>query len=100
MNKIYEEIRKIAVEYPEIKKVVLFGSRARNDNNERSDIDIAVYTEKYPFINEAKFWLDIEDIDTLLQFDIVVIDEETDKKLIENVNRDGVVIYGSNSTKI
>ena len=26
-----------------VKKVILFGSRARGDNTERSDIDIAVY---------------------------------------------------------
>lgn len=33
----------ISKKYSDIKKVVLFGSRARGDNEERSDIGLAIY---------------------------------------------------------
>ena len=38
-EKVIEEIRALAEEYG-LKRVVLFGSRARGDYKERSDIDI------------------------------------------------------------
>ena len=41
-----EIVEEISKKYPEIEKVVLFGSRARGDNSSRSDIDLAIY-EKY-----------------------------------------------------
>ena len=38
---VLEEIKRIAEEY-EVKKVILFGSRARGDYQRASDIDLAV----------------------------------------------------------
>ncbi|MGG7058177.1 nucleotidyltransferase family protein [Clostridium nigeriense] len=35
----------IASKYKNIRKILLFGSRARNDNSPKSDIDLAIYTE-------------------------------------------------------
>ena len=40
---IIKAINNICVKTKEVKKISLFGSRARGDNNERSDIDLAVY---------------------------------------------------------
>ncbi len=94
ISDIYMEIKNIAAKYENIQKVVLFGSRARGDNREKSDIDIAVFPREYSFEEEASFWLEIEDIDTLLKFDIVIISEDTERELVENIERDGVLIYG------
>lgn len=90
---IYDDVKNIAAKYEAIEKVVLFGSRARGDNREKSDIDIAVFPREYPFKQEAAFWIEIEDIDTLLKFDIVVVNEDTEKELIENIEVDGVILY-------
>ena len=91
---IYDDVKNIAAKYEAIEKVVLFGSRARGDNREKSDIDIAVFPKEYSFEEEAAFWLEIEDIDTLLKFDIVVVSDDTERELIENIERDGILIYG------
>ena len=44
-KQILKEIGQIATHHPEIQKILLFGSRARGDNSERSDIDLAVYAK-------------------------------------------------------
>ncbi|MBR3731966.1 MAG: nucleotidyltransferase domain-containing protein [Spirochaetales bacterium] len=72
-----------------VRKVILFGSRARGTNRERSDIDIAV--SGGDFIN---FYYDIEEkVWTLLMFDIVNLDKPISDELKYEIEKDGVVIY-------
>ncbi len=72
-----------------INRVILFGSRARGDNRDRSDIDLAVSGG-----NITEFALDAEDyIDTLLMFDIVNLDKYVSPELLAEIERDGVVLY-------
>lgn len=84
-NKIAEVGKKLCAD-----KVVLFGSRARGDNRERSDIDIAVYS--LPAEKRALFRSEIDEIPTLLDFDIVFITADTDKALLKNIEKDGIII--------
>lgn len=90
-SNIVESIKKIAKGYY-IEKIILFGSRARGDNKTTSDIDIAVYPMQQ-FQKEGHFVSDIEDLETLLKIDIVFIDTNTDTRLIENIDKEGVLIY-------
>lgn len=70
-------------------KVILFGSRARGDNRERSDIDLAIQGgDTVTFAASAN-----EDIPTLLMFDVVDLDKPVQPELLEEIRRDGVVIY-------
>ena len=41
IEKVYKQIGQIAEKY-DVKKIVLFGSRARGTNHAKSDIDLAV----------------------------------------------------------
>lgn len=89
--KIINIIRFIAQKY-DIDKIILFGSRARGDNNPKSDIDLAVLVLPN-FVNKGHFLSDLEDLPTLLKLDIVFINEYTDAKLVENIEREGVIVY-------
>ncbi len=72
-----------------ISKVILFGSRARGDNRERSDIDLAVSGG-----NITEFALDAEEeIETLLMFDVVDLDKILSPELLAEIERDGVILY-------
>lgn len=77
-----------------IKKMVLFGSRARGDSHAHSDIDLAVWG-----IKDARAYLDFqeaveEQVLTLLSFDIVDMDSiSVSNALREEIDKDGVVLY-------
>lgn len=95
--KIYNKITNSAKTYCAT-KLVLFGSRARNDNRENSDIDIAVFG--MPCENRGKFWLEIEELETLLDVDIVHVSSGTDKALLINIEKDGIVLMDKFTEKL
>ena len=69
--------------------MVLFGSRARGDYRERSDIDLAVIGGNY-----ERFVADIEDkTNTLLMYDIVNMNISVQKELMESIKKEGVILY-------
>ena len=82
------EIIDLALQCP-LDRVILFGSRSRGDNRERSDIDLAIQGgDTVAFAASAD-----EDIPTLLMFDVVDLDKPVQSELLEEIRKDGVVIY-------
>ena len=89
-RRIVDEIVGICHKYEHIRKVILFGSRAREDNSIKSDIDLAVYCEN----SIADFIEDIEmNTSTLLEFDFSDMKDIHDELFIEQVKKEGVIIY-------
>ena len=87
-NRVEDDIIKIAKK-DGIKKVILFGSRARGTNTERSDIDLAVSGGDI-----LNFYFDIEEETwTLLMFDVINLDKKISDELQAEIERDGVVLY-------
>ncbi|MCI8895383.1 MAG: nucleotidyltransferase domain-containing protein [Lachnospiraceae bacterium] len=74
----------------DVEKLVLFGSRARRDHMEKSDIDLAVYG----CADFDNFYYDIQEkVWTLLEFDIINMEEKVSESLRQEISRDGVVLY-------
>lgn len=90
-DKLIHSIQDIGSKYA-VKRIVVFGSRARGDNKSTSDIDLAVYPLA-GFVNKGHFSSEMDDLATLLKIDVVFINDHTDSNLIENIQREGVVIY-------
>lgn len=85
---IIREIKDLAIECG-VEKVILFGSRARGDNKERSDIDLAIEGGKTAlFAVEAE-----EKIRTLLMFDIVDLGGFVQEELRKSIETEGELIY-------
>lgn len=92
MEELYKQLAALARQHG-ARRLVLFGSRARGDNRYNSDVDLAVYG--MPESNRANFWMDCEDLPTLLKFDIVHIKDGMNTVFIENIKKDGVTLYAA-----
>ena len=87
-GKVLQEIIDLAKKN-HVEKVILFGSRARGDFKERSDIDLAFCGGC-----SSHFVLDVdEEMPTLPEFDIVDLDKPVRKELLESIKNEGVVLY-------
>ena len=87
-DRVLRELSSFAKESSVI-KIILFGSRARGTNTERSDIDIAVYGGDF----DNFYWDVKEKIHSLLMFDIVQADGRISDELKQEIEKDGVTIY-------
>lgn len=72
-----------------IKKLILFGSRARGDFKKKSDIDLAVLGD-----NIGGFASDIDEMtDTLLKYDIIDLSYQLSDELLKNIENEGIILY-------
>ena len=87
-KRVEDDIVRIAKK-SNVKKVILFGSRARGTNSERSDIDLAISGG-----NALDFYYDVEEkAHTLLMFDVVDLDKGISEELQAEIKKDGVILY-------
>lgn len=71
--------------------MVLFGSRARGDHREKSDIDLAIYgcSDFLAFSDQLE-----EELWSLLRLDLIDMNGMfVSKELIDEIERDGVILY-------
>ncbi|MEJ5226975.1 nucleotidyltransferase domain-containing protein [Thermodesulfovibrio sp.] len=95
-----ELIEKIRISYPLIKKIILYGSKARGDFTEESDIDLLFITEK-PLDKKEKY----EIFDLLsgieLKYNVLgsalFINEkeliEKERSLFREIKKDGITLW-------
>ena len=87
-SRVLEEILQLARKY-DVRKVILFGSRAIGDFSRTSDIDLAVEGGDF-----ERFALDVdEETSTLLQYDIVNLDKDMQEELRESIKKEGKLLY-------
>jgi predicted nucleotidyltransferase len=90
---LIEDLAARLARHPAVERVWLFGSRARGDNFERSDIDLAVEAPSMRPYDWLKIKSDFEDeAPTLLLIDLVRW-EEAEEDLREQIRDEGIVVY-------
>jgi len=90
-KKILDEIVYILSKDKNIVSAYIFGSRARGDFKDYSDIDIALFVEDEN--RSTTVVVDINEINCIYKFDIVIVKKNTSKELLDNIRREGVKIY-------
>lgn len=79
-------------QWESVERIVLFGSRARGDHRERSDIDLAIAGAGIT----TREWFDIQEVveeaPTLLMIDLVRLDVATGR-FLDRIREHGISLY-------
>ncbi len=93
-EKVIEEIVKVIANYAEVEKAVIFGSRARGDYRDGSDIDIALFGNSLTHSINTNIFYEIDNLYIVYKVDLINFNSlEKEDKLKENILREGVEIY-------
>jgi uncharacterized protein len=96
-RELIHELADRLARHPEVERVWLFGSRARHDNFERSDIDLAIEAPGMDRLEWLKLSLDFEDkAPTLLGIDLLRLEEVPDE-LRRDIQDEGIVVHETNT---
>lgn len=91
-----ETIRKINSvfsRYPQIYEAVLYGSRAKGNYKNGSDIDITLKGDKLDLSLVNRICLEIDDLLLPYSIDISIFNEITNPELVAHIKRVGAVFY-------
>ncbi|MBD2187944.1 nucleotidyltransferase domain-containing protein [Pseudanabaena mucicola] len=87
-----DKIIAVFAKYPQIHKVILYGSRAKGNYRKGSDIDLTVIGE-ITYTDLAKIEDEIDDLFLPYTFDISIFSDIDNQDLIDHINRVGIVFY-------
>ena len=93
-NSIIENIISILKKYEEVESSKIFGSRARGDYRDNSDIDIALFGNKLTYSINTKIYYDIDNLYLPYKIDLINFNTLTDDNEIKNkILKEGVEFY-------
>lgn len=81
-----EKIKNVFAQYPEVEKVKIFGSRAKGNYRENSDIDIVVWGN-LDLQKLGQVALDLDELTTPYSFDLKLYSEIKHPKLKNHIDR-------------
>jgi predicted nucleotidyltransferase len=94
-----DEILRIIDSCPSIDEVIIYGSRAKGNYKEGSDIDITL-KGNITKSDLSKLWHKLDDSYIPYKFDISVFEDLKSESLIEHIQRVGKIFYKRNTATI
>ena len=91
--KTIEKINNVFTKYPQIERVVLYGSRAKGNYKTGSDIDLTLIGDNLNLSVINKISNEIDDLLLPYTIDISIFAQISNHDLIEHIKRVGVVFF-------
>ena len=88
-----DRINAVFSQYPDIEKVVLYGSRAKGNYREGSDIDLTLMGGALSHAQLNRIETQIDDLLLPYTIDISIFESIDNANLIDHIRRVGVVFY-------
>jgi len=83
----------VFAQYPQLEKVVIFGSRATGRYRTGSDIDLAVFLKPGQSLDLNRVAQQLDDLNTPYMVDLVAIEHLANEALLEHIHQHGQVFY-------
>lgn len=88
-----QKIQHIFSHYPEIKKVYLYGSRAKGTFQAGSDIDLSIISDNFTYAQLVKLEIELDDLLLPYKVDINLFKNIENPELIAHIKRCGIIFY-------
>ncbi len=90
---VITQINQIFAEYPEISKAILYGSRAKGNYKNGSDIDLTLISDRLNHRQLLQIQNQIDDLLLPYSVDLSIFSSIDNLHLIEHIDRIGVTFY-------
>jgi predicted nucleotidyltransferase len=95
---VLQDIISVFCKYSKIEKVLLYGSRAKGNYKNGSDIDLTLIGKDINIQDLNKIYLELDELYLPYNFDISIFDKIKNKDLVDHINRIGIIIYENNKS--
>ena len=92
-KEIIVNINTVFAHHPEIQQVILYGSRAKGNYRNGSDIDLTMRGENLNLNHLTTVSNELDDLLLPYTFDLSIYQQIDNEKLIEHIERVGVIFY-------
>ena len=91
--RIQADFIRVFERYPQIHRVLIFGSRAKGNARPGSDIDLAVLAPQMTDLEFAQLWNAIDDLPLVFKVDLLHWDRLANAPLKDKIRREGRLFY-------
>lgn len=88
-----EKIKSVFANFTEIDKAILYGSRAKGNFRDGSDIDLSLVGKNLDLNKILRIETELDDLLLPYNIDISIFDKIENLELIDHINRVGVIFY-------
>ena len=92
-----EAIRSVFNQYPEITKATIYGSRAKGNYRNGSDIDLTLTGNNLDLTTLFKIENQLDDLLLPYKIDLSILHKIENPDLVEHIKRVGIIFYGNES---
>lgn len=92
---VIAELQAVFGRHPNIEKVLIFGSRAKGNYRDGSDIDLAVIGNNLDYSQLLNILIEIDNLGLLYRVDLLDYQKHVNTPIGEHIDRVGQVFYQS-----
>lgn len=89
----YERLQRLFESSPKLRRVWIYGSRARGDHRDLSDIDLALDAPGMTDLERARLSDRLEDLNILYRVDLLHLQEDLDMELRHRIEQDRKIFW-------
>lgn len=92
MKSDIDQILSVLKKQKNIRKVILFGSRAKGTFSPGSDIDLAISGNDLVTKDLLEIMVGLDELNLPYKFDVIIYERIKEKDLLEHINRVGIAL--------
>src|SRR3990167_6400995 len=89
---IWRQLLKTCFSFPQVERVILYGSRACGNYRQGSDIDLAIDASLMTDSEFSKLWNAIDDLPIIFPLDVVHLQKLENEELLKSIRDNGISI--------